>query len=71
MEPGLKFPDQPMRDGPCDLRWERAQSARASCQMLWALQKDWRLQAQGTASSHSHTMGLRQGKPLIYHSTKA
>ena len=40
---------------------------RALCQMLWSLQKACHPQAKGTASSHSHTMGLRQGKPLIYH----
>ena len=35
--------------------------------MLWALKKAWHLQVQGTASSHSHSVGLRQGKPLIHH----
>ena len=40
---------------------------RASRQMLWALQKAWYLQAQGTVSSHSHIVGVRQGKPRMYH----
>ena len=40
---------------------------RASCRMLWALQKAWYLQDQGTAYSHSHIVKVRQGKPQIYH----
>ena len=40
---------------------------KALCQVLWSLQKACHLQAQSQPSSHSHTVVLRQVKPLIYH----
>ena len=63
--------DQSMAEtenGPCDRRWERAQSAGRSQDkriMPDAVGSTESLASAGPASSCSQTVGLRQGKPLI------